>query len=980
MHLKSIRAFGFKSFADKIDLDIKKGITAVVGPNGSGKSNIVDAVRWVLGEQSVKSLRGTDAMSDVIFSGSKTRPAHTRAYVALLFDNSDHYLNSEFSDVEIKRVIYNTGENEYFINNSKVRLKDVTDLFLDTGAGNDSFNIISQGSVSDIINSKPEMRRVIFEDAAGVLKYKKRKEVSLKKLEKTKENIARIRLVIEELEKSVNPLKKQSEIAKKYLSFKEELKKIEIALIASDISAINIDYKKIKTEVDSLERELSQMNSNNSEDNSKLEKLKLENLKLDEAITLKNNEYIKLTENLASLEAEKLVTMERKKYDTNQDNLSEVLLKLKEEQLSLKKEMATEKVKLDDIISDIKEKSIEKDSVDNNIIMDKVKKNTLATKINDYQKSILVLENKIEILNDNIQNSSKMPGAVRSILNNMRLHGVHNTIGNVIETENMYSIAIDTALGAASNFIVVDNQETTKECINYLKTNNLGRATFFPINIIKAKNINSSDIEKIKNHKGFVNVANFLVKYDKEYDDIIKNQLGNVVVVRDMDALNDIGRILDYKYRIVSLDGEILYSGGSVTGGSFKNSTSALSDKLKLNEMQEELEIKKTQLENLNREFREFNDNFSALETKEGELAKQLINLNEILNTRTNKIRGLEDAINKKELEIKGNEEIGDNKLDIKLVSILEESNQVASEKDIAFGELEKLKKQKSELSLEISEVENKYHKVNLEFNRVQTALKEKEIKLGKYDVRLDNLLLELSENYSLTYEYACSNYELDMPEDIARIKVDALKKDIQKLGEVNIGSISEYERVSERYDFLVKQSTDLEDSSLELNNIISEMDKIMIEKFKDTFEKISVEFNQVFKKLFKGGRGSLKLTTPEDILNTGIEIEAEPPGKKLNSIGLLSGGEKTLTAIAVLFAILNVKPSPFCILDEVEAALDEANVDTFGKYLQEKKDKSQFILITHKKRTMEYADVLYGITMQESGVSKIVSVNLENM
>ncbi len=573
MHLKSIRAFGFKSFADKIDLDIKKGITAVVGPNGSGKSNIVDAVRWVLGEQSVKSLRGTDAMSDVIFSGSKTRPAHTRAYVALLFDNSDHYLNSEFSDVEIKRVIYNTGENEYFINNSKVRLKDVTDLFLDTGAGNDSFNIISQGSVSDIINSKPEMRRVIFEDAAGVLKYKKRKEVSLKKLEKTKENIARIRLVIEELEKSVNPLKKQSEIAKKYLSFKEELKKIEIALIASDISAINIDYKKIKTEVDSLERELSQMNSNNSEDNSKLEKLKLENLKLDEAITLKNNEYIKLTENLASLEAEKLVTMERKKYDTNQDNLSEVLLKLKEEQLSLKKEMATEKVKLDDIISDIKEKSIEKDSVDNNIIMDKVKKNTLATKINDYQKSILVLENKIEILNDNTQNSSKMPGAVRSILNNMRLHGVHNTIGNVIETENMYSIAIDTALGAASNFIVVDNQETTKECINYLKTNNLGRATFFPINIIKAKNINSSDIEKIKNHKGFVNVANFLVKYDKEYDDIIKNQLGNVVVVRDMDALNDIGKILDYKYRIVSLDGEILYSGGSVTGGSFKNST-----------------------------------------------------------------------------------------------------------------------------------------------------------------------------------------------------------------------------------------------------------------------------------------------------------------------------------------------------------------------------------------------------------------------
>ena len=297
MYLKNIRAYGFKSFADKIDLEIKKGITAIVGPNGSGKSNIVDAVRWVLGEQSVKSLRGTEAMSDVIFSGSKTRPAHTRAYVALVFDNTDHYLNSDFTEIEVKRVIYNTGENEYFINNSKVRLKDITDLFLDTGAGVDSFNIISQGSVADIISSKPEARRTIFEDAAGVLKYKKRKEISLKKLEKTKENISKIKLVIEELEKSVKPLKKQSEVAKKYLNLKEELKNIEIALIASDIGAINIDYKKIKAETENLEKELAKMTSIGAEDTSKLEKLKLENLKLEEEITRKNNEFLDLTEN-----------------------------------------------------------------------------------------------------------------------------------------------------------------------------------------------------------------------------------------------------------------------------------------------------------------------------------------------------------------------------------------------------------------------------------------------------------------------------------------------------------------------------------------------------------------------------------------------------------------------------------------------------------------------------------------------------------
>lgn len=977
MYLKSIRAYGFKSFADKIDLEIKKGITAVVGPNGSGKSNIVDAVRWVLGEQSVKSLRGSDTMSDVIFSGSKTRPAQTRAYVALVFDNTDHYLNSDFTEIEVKRVIYNSGENEYYLNNSKVRLKDITDLFLDTGAGNDSFNIISQGSVADIISSKPEARRTIFEDAAGVLKYKKRKEISLKKLEKTKENISKIKLVIDELEKSVKPLKKQSETAKRFLNLKEELKNIEIALIASDVSKININYKKVKAEVESLEKELAKMTSNDAEDTSKLEKLKLENLKLEEEITKKNNEFLDLTENLASLEAEKLVTMERKKYNAEKNNLEEAMIKLKEEELALKKELATERLKLNDIISDIKEKSLEKDKIDNDLIMEKVKKNNLSTKINDHAKEILVLENKIEILKENINNNSKLPSAVRSVLNNMRLKGVHNTIGNLIETEGMYEQAISTSLGGASSFLVVEDELSSKECIAFLKENHLGRATFFPLNIIKGREIPSSDLEKIKNVSGLIDIASNLVKYDKEYENIIKNQLGNVLVVNDIDSLNNLGKILDYRYKIVSLDGEVLYVGGSITGGSNKNNN-VFNDKLKLNELEEKLELTKIELDNLNGEYKTFNENFSILEQKSSDLSKNLINLNEILNTRTNKVRTIEDNLAKKELEIKGNEEIGTNKLDQKLVSILEEANIVSSKKDMINVELTKLKKQKSDLSLMINEIEAKNHKANSEYNRIQNDLKEKEITLGKYDVKLDNLLLNLSENYSITYEYACSNYELDIEEDLARTKVDTLKKEISSLGEVNTGAIAEFERVNERYEFLLKQSKDLEDSSFELNNIITEMDKIMTEKFKTTFDAISKEFNHVFRALFKGGRGTLRLTDPSDLLNTGIEIEAEPPGKKLNSIGLLSGGEKTLTAIAVLFAILNVKPSPFCILDEVEAALDEANVDTFGKYLQERKNRSQFILITHKKRTMEYADVLYGITMQESGVSKIVSVDLE--
>ena len=602
MYLKNIRAYGFKSFADKIDLEIKKGITAIVGPNGSGKSNIVDAVRWVLGEQSVKSLRGSDTMSDVIFSGSKTRPAQNRAYVSLVFDNTDHYLNSEFTEIEVKRVIYNTGENEYFLNNSKVRLKDITDLFLDTGAGNDSFNIISQGSVADIISSKPEARRTIFEDAAGVLKYKKRKEVSLKKLEKTKENISKIKLVIEELEKSVKPLKKQSEIAKKYLSLKDELKNIEIALIANDVAAINIDYKKVKAEVEALEKELTKMTSSGAEDTSKLEKLKLDNLKIEEEITRKNNEFLDLTENLASLEAEKLVTMERKKYNANENNLEEALIKLKEEELSFKKELATERSKLEDIINDIKEKSIEKDKIDNDIIMEKVKKNNLTAKINDHAKEILVLENKIDILKENITNNSKLPNAVRSVLNNMRLKGVHNTIGNLIETENMYELAISTSLGGASSFLVVDDETSSKECIEFLKENHLGRATFFPLNIIKPREFLSSDLAKVKDIPGLIDIASNLVKYDPEYDNIIKNQLGNVLVVNNIDALNKIGKILDYRYKIVSLEGEVLYVGGSITGGSSKNANSTFNDKIKLNELEEKLEIKKIELESLKNE------------------------------------------------------------------------------------------------------------------------------------------------------------------------------------------------------------------------------------------------------------------------------------------------------------------------------------------------------------------------------------------
>ena len=980
MYLKSIRAYGFKSFADKLDLEVKNGITAIVGPNGSGKSNIVDAVRWVLGEQSVKSLRGTDAMTDVIFSGSKTREPHSRAMVALTFDNSDRYLNSEFDEIEIKRVVYKTGENEYYINNAKVRLKDITNLFIDSGAGTDSFNIISQGSVADIINSKPEARRVIFEEAAGVLKYKKRKEESLRKLDKTKENLTRVKLIIDELSDTVLPLKEQSEVAKKYLELKEELKGIEIALIASDITNINAEYNKLKVEIEELEEKVLSLSSTNLEDSSSIEKLKLENIKIEEEITKKNNDLLSVAEILANLSSEKNMAIERKKFELDNDKIMTNLLSLKEEELSLKKNIDVLRLEVESQNNIISEKNNEKNNVTSDLTTTKVKRSNIVNKINAIVKDWYEVKNQKEILENNLLNDSKLPASVKNILNNTRLSGVHNVIGKLIEVDKKYATAIDIVLGYSANFIVVDDENVAKNCIEYLKSNNLGRATFFPINIIKSKYVDNSLVERLNQVEGFVGVASDLVNYENKYSNIIKNQLGNVLVVKDVNALNLIGRICEHKYRIVSLDGEIEHVGGSITGGTIKNSSSVIKDRFEVEQLTIKMDTLKISKEKLEGELKDIDSAINYLESKEADINRVIFAATETLNNKGNLLNELEKNYNQKIADQKSMDAMKENRLDDEIAELLEKYNETVKEKEVLEHEINSLRNKKSDIFNEINAQELKYRQANSEYNKLQNDLKHKEITLGKYDVKLDNLLINLSENYSLTYEKAASDYVLEIEEDVARLKINSLKTEINRLGDVNVGAIAEYERLSKRYDFLTTQQCDLEEASNNLLAIIEEMDNIMIDKFRDTFNLISNEFKVVFKKLFKGGTGELRLTNPDDLLTTGIEIVAEPPGKKLNSIVLLSGGEKTLTAIALLFAILNVKPVPFCILDEVEAALDEANVDVFGEYLEEKKANSQFILITHKKRTMEYADILYGITMQESGVSKIVSVKLENI
>ncbi len=977
MYLKSITAGGFKSFADKINITLDNNITCIVGPNGSGKSNIVDAIRWVLGEQSVKSLRGTSSMSDVIFSGSKTRNGASRAEVTLTFNNEDHYLNTDFKEVEVRRVLYKNGDSEYFINNAHVRLKDITDLFLDTGSSIDSFNIISQGSIEGVVNSKPIDRRIIFESAAGVVKYKKRKEESLRALKSTKENIDKVNLIIDEVKERIEPLKEQSDVAKKYLSLKEELSTIEIATNTYEITTLNEEYNSLKNAIEILNKKLLETNSDSGKEGSTLEKLKLENVKLDEEITKTNAKLLDLTSKFMDLQNDKNMYLERKKYGENA-SLDTNILNLKEEINENDKMVELLSNDLKNLELDIKKREDELRNINEEQSYSKIKRNSLINTRNENLKNLFELKNKKDIINANIASDSKTPNSVKSILNNPRITGVHNTIGKLLEVSEEYSKALEVALGASTNFLVVDNEDVAKCGINYLKNNKLGRVTFFPLNIIKERFIPEEDLKKIEGKKGFLGTLDSLVSYETKYQNIIKNQIGNVIVVDNIDTMNEFGTILNHKYRLVSLDGDIMHAGGSISGGSLKVN-SYLNDKKELDKIINQIKtIEENNIE-VDKDLTKYDNDLKILNEKEETLNRNLINLRELKIEKNNIITARKDKLTEINKELEGAIAIKNGDIDAKLMKLLDLVNEGDKEKELESKKLDNLKEKKSSLVIKIEELERKYKEKNTTYNHLQNELKTKEIALGKLDIKLDNLLTTLNENYSLTYEKAKEDYSLDIELNEAKNKVNKLKTAINHLGEVNVYAIEEYEKVSTRYNFLTEQINDLNKSSTELEGVIKEMDNIMTNRFITTFNDINNEFKKVFKKLFKGGNGLLKLTDPDNILETGIDIIAEPPGKKLTSIGLLSGGEKTLTAISLLFAILNVKTMPFCILDEVEAALDEANVDEYGKYLQEQKQNSQFILITHKKRTMEYADTLYGITMQESGVSKIVSVKLEN-
>ena len=980
MYLKEISATGFKSFADKLTISLDGKTTCIVGPNGSGKSNIVDAVRWVLGEQSVKSLRGDSNMSDVIFSGSKNRNALNVATVSLTFDNSDNYINIPYNEITVKRRVYRTGENEYFINNEKCRLKDITDLFLDSGIGKSSFNIISQGEVQKIVSESSYDRRVIFESAAEVLKYKKRKEDALKKLDKTHTNLERVNDIIAELEIQVEPLKEQSIKAEEYLKIKNELKNIEVALLSSEITTINEEYQLTKEKIEKLNNEIMNLGVQSNKSDTELLDLKNNLSKIELTIKELNNRLLSLTKEEEKINGEKNILKERQKYDASNSKVHENISSLKEEKLKKENIIHLDKIDLDTLQNELE--SI-KSEINNLTLLGNTSKKEYQDSFNEYNEKTKLLadiDHKIGIIEDYINNGGTINNSIKAILNNPRLRGIHQTLGALLEIDEKYLKALDVSLGGSKQFIVVENEDSAKSAINYLKDNKLGRATFFPISVIKPRGVDLDTLNLVRNMQGFISILMDVVKYDSKYYNVVSNQVGNVLLVDNIDNANKISKVINQRYKIVTLDGDIVHIGGTMTGGSLNTSKSIFEEKHELETLRvkrrEIAEVIATLEENIKSSTSKLEDNSEKIRQKE----IVLIQTQEKYNAKKSSLDITNEEYNNIINELRSLENLVDSSLSKEEDRIMKLYYETSREKEEVVREIARSTKEKDKISSTIDNIEATNKLNNTSLYTKEKELKTLEINISKMDVLLDNYLRILSEDYEMTYEKAKNNYILEMDTKEARSLVNSYKNRIKQIGMVNVQAIEDYKRVSERYNFLNSQKDDLLNAKDTLLEIINEMDTVMKEEFLTTFNKIDIEFQEVFKQLFKGGSASLKLTNPDDLLETGVDIIASPPGKKLTSINLLSGGEKTLTAICLIFAILNVKPIPFCLFDEVEAALDEANVDNFGKYLNNYKDKTQFLIITHKKRTMEYANTLYGITMQESGVSKLVSVKLDNI
>lgn len=1179
MYLKSIEIHGFKSFANKIVFQFHNGITGIVGPNGSGKSNVADAVRWVLGEQRIKQLRGA-SMQDVIFSGTEMRKPLGYAYVAITLDNSDHQLAIEYDEVTVARRIYRSGESEYLLNGTPCRLKDVNELFYDTGIGKEGYSIIGQGQIDKILSGKPEERRELFDEAAGIVKFKRRKVAAQKKLEDEKQNLVRVSDILSELEKQIGPLEKQSEVAKVYLKKKEDLKTLDVnmfllenirlqeqmkaadekyAIASEDLDHTSSQYEKIKEEYEQIQAQIELLDEAIETKRSTLTDTSVLRGKLEGEINVLKEQIKSAKSNAEHLKSRKeTVEKEISEKTTNKDSILDDKRVIDEQVAEIETSRNEAREKLLEIQSKIEELNSNIENGKNTIIDALNMRATIKSKLGRYdtmteqinirkaeltsrllrvksdeaqQESVIKkLQEEFEQINDAIRNlddsqasreeklsllrdelaardqklrdtqvsyhqeKSKLEalsnlteryegygGSVKRVMEcKDREKGIVGVVADIIKVDKKYETAIETALGGNIQNIVTEDEETAKRMISFLKKNKGGRATFLPLTSIKKpQEFKNADALK---EEGVIGMADELVHTDPKYKNVAKAMLGRIVVVDNVDHAVKIARKFDYGVRMVTTEGELLVPGGAISGGAFKNSSNLLGrrremeelvDKVKKylieidtilveienikaerNQMRLKLEEDKTALQ---KKFIEQNTarlNVIKAQERKEEASEGSIELkaeereieNQVQEIRLNKIeiqKELEDseALEKQvEIQIKGFQELLEgkrleesdqsahvSKWDLEVEKMLQQQGFHQQNVDRINGEIERFMSELTEIKEGLDQSESDiHHKENsiLEIEETIAAshttqgdtkqkldedivkkeelsskqknfftdretLSERMTALDKEVYRLNSQKEKLQEALENQINYMWDEYEITLSDagelrneemtDLSSMKkeISALKEQIRKLGDVNVNAIEDFKNLMERYSFLKTQHDDLVEAEKTLEDIIQELDTAMRRQFNEKFAEICREFDKVFKEMFGGGKGTLELMEDEDILEAGIRIIAQPPGKKLQNMMQLSGGEKALTAIALLFAIQNLKPSPFCLLDEIEAALDESNVSRFAKYLHKLTQNTQFIVITHRRGTMEQVDRLYGITMQEKGVSALVSVNL---
>ena len=970
MYLKKIELHGFKSFADRVNLELQPGITGIVGPNGCGKSNITDAIRWVLGEQSVKSLRGT-AMSDVIFAGSQDRKPQNLAEVTLVFDNSDRYIDSDYQNIEITRRIYrHNNEGEYLLNKQPCRLKDIVDLMMDTGLGRDSLSMISQGNISSFADSKPEERRPMFEEAAGVAKYKKRKIESLRRLEKTTENLNRVQDIVNELEKQIIPLKKQKEKAETYIALKKQLEEIEIGLIVHESTDLKAQIDQIKQRIQELENYQQSYSNDLVTKEALLAAKKDKMVLLDKEVDALQSKLMEALENVNRLNTSK-VQIDEKRRHILENGSSENL----EEQITSLKQMLSE------VLSDYNQSVERYDYSKADLDAFELKRNQVMTKLNGLRQLLEqqnskynALKTKQSLIKEQIETNQHYNYGVKTILASS-LDGVIDVLEKVITPQAGYEVPIYTSLGGAMQFVLTKDQASARQAIGYLKKNRAGRATFLPIPSLSKRSVRDEHLLVCQNTKGYLGIASEFVEYDQKYDKVISNQLGNTLIVEDLQTANHLANQLYYRYKIVTLNGDVVNVGGSMTGGQSRQQNSSYQSKKELEVIQKDLEGLEINLSKLKTQINEFD-----LEYREqsNELLQKKILFARLEEEVADKLAHFKNI--KAQYEALAHEKVEVDSL------LKEDTNQ-----DLV-QELNKANALKEELTASIKAkretrmgyvndndiLEQELRELRKALNDCQNQYMKQKVELTKLEGNLNSKLTYLNEEYKMTFEYASEHYGHKKYNEDDRSEVFALKTEIRRLGNVNLDAIEEYQNVSERFDHLTSQKEDLLEAQTTLLQAIDEMDEVMTKRFDETFNKVNEEFNLVFRSLLGGGKAMLKYSDPEHILETGIDIDVQPPGKAVQNISLFSGGEKALIAISCLFAILKVRPVPMCILDEVEAALDQANVERFAKYLKEFEGKTQFIVVTHRPGTMEQCDILYGATMQQKGVTKLISVKFE--